>query len=149
MNNIQEILKQITGDCIAVRLWMLNRIVTGIFDETLRPHGIRGSQVNILVAASAFGPSTVRELCRVLHMDASTLSRAIARMKNRGWVVSEPSGDGKILRIRTTTQGLEMIRQIYPPWKEAQKKALGLLGDKAAEAIASAGNRQLLEGMTL
>ena len=44
---------------------------------------------------------------------------------------------------------LDMIRQIYPAWKEAQEKALGLLGDKAAEAIASAGNRQLLEGMTL
>jgi len=143
-----EILKHITGDCLAVRLRILNRMVTAIFDEALRPHDIRVTQANILVAVSAYGPSTVQQLCRLLHMDTSTLSRAVARIKTKGWLDTGPSGDGKILRIRTTPQGLEMIRHFYPAWKDAQKKAAALLGDTAAEAITAAGNRHLLEGMT-
>lgn len=140
-------LKQIAGDCIAVRLRILNRIVTTMFDKALRPYGIRASQLNIIVAVSAYGPSTVHQLCRVLHMDASTLSRSIARMKKKGWLESEPSGDGKIMLIRTTPLGLDMIRTVYQAWEEAQEKAAALLGDPAVEAISSAGNKRLLEGM--
>ncbi|MFC1515325.1 MarR family winged helix-turn-helix transcriptional regulator [Thermodesulfobacteriota bacterium] len=147
-NETEKILKHIVGDCLAVRLRMLNRMVTAIYDEALRPHDIRVTQANILVAVSAYGPATVQQLCRVLHMDTSTLSRAVARIKIKGWLDTEPSGDGKILKIRATPPGFEMIRQFYPAWKGAQEKAAALLGDTAAEAIAAAGNRHLLEGMT-
>lgn len=147
-NNTDEILKHIAGDCLAVRLRILNRRVTSIFDEALRPYDIRVTQANILVAVSAYGPATVQQLCRVLHMDTSTLSRAVARIKTKGWLETEPSGDGKILRIRITSAGLEMIQQLYPAWKEAQDKAADLLGDTAVDAITAAGNRHLLEGMT-
>ena len=68
----------IASNCLSVRLRLMNRKVGAIFDNALRPHGIRASQLNILVAVSAFGRVTSRQLCRVLHMDASTFSRALA-----------------------------------------------------------------------
>ena len=144
----QKILKDIADECIAVRFRMLNRMITQIFDEALRPFEIKASQLNILVAVATYGPVSSRQLCVVLHMDASTFSRAVSRIKKRGWLDTEPSGEGKILLIRMTEPGIKKIREIYPAWKKAQETAQTLLGKSATTAITDAGNRQLLNGMT-
>src|SRR3954451_12375489 len=39
---------RIAGECIAVRVRLINRVVTAIYDEALRPFGLRVSQANIL-----------------------------------------------------------------------------------------------------
>ena len=36
-----------TKNCLAVRLRLLNRVVTNLFDDALRPHGVKASQLNI------------------------------------------------------------------------------------------------------
>jgi DNA-binding MarR family transcriptional regulator len=147
-NDFHDEIKNMSMNCLSVRMRMLNRIVAAIFDEALRSHGIRASQLNILVAVSAYGPVTSRQLCQVLHMDTSTFSRAITRLKEKGWLHSEPSGEGKILKIQTTKKGLEKIKQVHPDWEKAQATVTKVLGDSTAETIIAAGNKHLLEGMT-
>ena len=120
---IQSLVREVALNCYSVRLRLLNRVVGAVFDEALRPHGIRASQLNILVAVAAYGPVTSRQLCRVLHMDASTFSRALSRLKSKLWIETEPSGEGKILLIRIGSRGLEKINRVYPDWQKAQKKA--------------------------
>ena len=36
-------------ECLVVRLRLLNRVVTNIYDDALRPWGVKASQLNILV----------------------------------------------------------------------------------------------------
>ena len=36
-NILQKIPNRIAGDCVAVRIRILNRVITGIYDEFLRP----------------------------------------------------------------------------------------------------------------
>ncbi len=148
LEDIQELVKKIALNCYSVRLRLLNRVVGSIFDEALRPHEIRASQLNILVAVAAYGPVTSQQLCRVLHMDASTFSRALSRLKAKLWIETEPSGEGKVLLIRIGTQGLEIIKAVYPDWQMAQEKTAAMLGESTAEMISSSGNRYLLKGMT-
>ena len=50
-NNIDTI----AGACIAVRLRLLNRVVTNLYDDALRPLGLKMSQLNILVATARIG----------------------------------------------------------------------------------------------
>lgn len=80
-------------------------------------------------------------------MDASTFSRAVSRMKERQWLISEPSGEGKILRIQATRRGREKIEQVYPLWEAAQAKAEAVLGETTSEMVIASGNKHLLEGM--
>jgi DNA-binding MarR family transcriptional regulator len=122
-------------------------MVGAIYDEALRPHGIKASQLNILVAVSAFGRVTSQQLCRVLHMDTSTFSRAVARLKKNRWLQVEPSGEGKILKIEVTKEGLKKIEQVYPDWQRAQAKAVEALGESTYEMIIASGNTHLLGGM--
>ena len=69
----QKMVNSIATNCLSVRLRLMNRMVGAIYDEALRPHRIKASQLNILVAVSAFGRVTSRQLCQMLHMGKTTL----------------------------------------------------------------------------
>ena len=143
----KKIVNSIAANCLSVRLRLMNRMVGAIYDEALRPHGIKASQLNILVAVSAFGKVTSQQLCRVLHMDTSTFSRAVARLKKNRWLQVEPSGEGKILKIEVTKEGFKKIEQVYPDWQRAQAKTVEALGESTYEMIIASGNTHLLGGM--
>ena len=42
----------IARTCIAVRLRLLNRVVTNLYDDALRPLGLKVSQLNLLVVTA-------------------------------------------------------------------------------------------------
>ncbi|MCF8131118.1 MAG: MarR family winged helix-turn-helix transcriptional regulator [Deltaproteobacteria bacterium] len=144
----KDMFKEITGNCIAVRLRILDRAVTSIYNQALRPHGIKTTQMNIIVVVSAFGPMEIKPLCRVLNMDASTVNRALKRIEKKGWLKSQPSGQGKSLMVSSTSEGLSLLQRAYPDWKRAQNKAEELLGEEAVRVLCGAGDKMLLEGMT-
>jgi DNA-binding MarR family transcriptional regulator len=143
-----KIVNSIATNCLSVRLRLMNRMVGAIYDEALRPHGIKATQLNILVAVSAFGRVTSRQLCRALHMDTSTFSRAVARLKKNRWLQVEPSGEGKILKIEVTKKGFEKIEEVYPDWQIAQERAAEALGESTSDLLIASGNKHLLGGMT-
>ena len=104
----------IAGECIAVRLRMLNRVVTNIYDEALRPLGLKVSQMNILVAAAKMGTARPAEISERLHLDVSTLSRNVERMKARGWLEVVPDDDGRAQPFRLTAQGRKLLEKAAP-----------------------------------
>jgi DNA-binding MarR family transcriptional regulator len=144
----QKMVNAIATNCLSVRLRLMNRMVGAIYDEALRPHGIKASQLNILVAVSAFGRATCQQLCQMLHMDPSTLSRAMKRLQKNHWLQIEPSGEGKILKVEVAHAGFKKIEDAYPDWQRAQDKTAEVLGESTAESIIAAGNKHLLGGMT-
>ena len=58
----------IAEQCIASRLRVLNRFVTNIYDEALRPLGLKISQLNLLVAIAKMGEAKPTVLCEMLHL---------------------------------------------------------------------------------
>ena len=76
----------IARDCIAVRMRMLNRVITNLYDEALRPLGVKVSQMNILVATAKLVLARPAQVCEILQLDTSTLSRNVERMRARGWL---------------------------------------------------------------
>ena len=88
------LLDRIAGDCIAVRVRLINRVVTAIYDEALRPHGLRVSQANILVAVARKGEARPADICRLLRLEKSTLSRDVEVMKAQGLAGVGPADRG-------------------------------------------------------
>jgi DNA-binding MarR family transcriptional regulator len=136
---LQNSVDTIAGECIAVRLRMLNRVVTNIYDETLRPLGLKVSQMNILVATAKLGTASPADVCGHLHLDVSTLSRNVERMKNRGWLETVPDEDGRAQPFRLTAAGSRLLQKTVPVWNEAQQRVQSLLGegfvDRLGEAV--------------
>src|ERR671912_2837156 len=126
---VQPMIDKIAGECVAVRLRMLNRVVTNIYDDALRPLGLKVSQMNILVAAAKMGTARPTEVCEHLHLDVSTLSRNVERMKARGWLEVVPDEDGRSQPFRLTSQGRKLLEKAIPAWSEAQQQVKATLGD--------------------
>ena len=131
----------IAGECIAVRMRMLNRVVTNIYDDALRPLGVKVSQMNILVAAGRMGTARPAEICERLQLDVSTLSRNVERMKARGWLEVIPDEDGRAQPFRLTNEGRKLLERAAPAWKKAQRKARSLLGDGVVDLLGKAVKR--------
>ena len=128
--------RTIASECLAVRLRRLNRIVTSLFDESLRPFGVKVSQLNILVAAAHQETARPADICRLLDIDPSTLSRNLRILNRQGWVeFLEDFGDARAQPFRVTASGREMIERAYPAWSVAQQQAEQELGPAAVAAL--------------
>ncbi len=125
----------IAGECLAVRVRTLNRAVTALYDEALRPHGLRVGQLNLLVAIAKMGTARPGDLCRILQMDKSTLSRDVEVMRRNGWLEVDDSADARARPLRLTAAGDALLEAVVPAWRQAQEKAEALLGVEAKAAL--------------
>lgn len=130
----------IAADCLAVRVRVLSRAVTSVYDEALRPHGLKVTQMNLLVALSLLGESRPSRLCDLLHLERSTFSRTIERMGRQGWVATTPDADARTHLVVVTDAGRALLERAKPAWDAAQAQACALLGEEGARAVLEAGN---------
>jgi DNA-binding MarR family transcriptional regulator len=130
-----EIVDRVGGECLAVRVRLINRVLTSLYDEALRPYGIRVSQGNILVVVARMGQARPAEVVRVLRLERSTLSRDVDVMKRAGWLESDPPEGGRSQILRVTPEGLRLLADSHPAWEKAQAEARKLLGDGGVDAI--------------
>ena len=135
-------IETIARTCIAVRLRLLNRVVTNLYDDGLRPLGLKVSQLNILIVTAKLGLARPAQVCDLLQLDASTLSRNIKPLQAHGWLEVVPDEDARAQPFRLTVQGRRLIEKAVPAWEEAQRRATELLGgegiallDKAARKL--------------
>jgi len=128
-------LETIVNECIAVRVRLLNRVVTRIFDDALRPLGVKVSQLNILVAAWKLDVARPQQVCEILHLDPSTLSRNVERMRASGWLEVVPADDARQQPFRITAQGRMLLSKAAPAWEKAQARAAKLLGKEGIGSL--------------
>jgi DNA-binding MarR family transcriptional regulator len=121
--------------CIAVRVRLINRVISAIYDEALRPFGLRISQANILSAVAHMSEARPVLVARILRIEKSTLSRDVELMKQKGWLESDPPTGGRNQTIRLTPQGNKLMGRIQPSWEKAQAEAKLLIGDDGEAAL--------------
>jgi DNA-binding MarR family transcriptional regulator len=137
-----RVANEIGRDCLAVRVRLLNRAITRIYDAALRPHGLTIAQLNLLISIANREPAPAGEVARLLSMEISTLSRNARLLKDQGLIEIEHAehGNGRILTL--TDEGSERLAELRPAWRAAQRDARGLLGDDATRSI-----KQLVDQM--
>src|SRR5271156_4068493 len=128
-------------ECIAVRVRLINRVITALYDEALRPFVLRISQANILSAVGYMGEVRPTEISRVLRIEKSTLSRDVELMKQRGWLESDPPAGGRNQTIRLTPEGKKLLGKIQPSWEKAQREAKLLIGSDGESALRQMASR--------
>ena len=132
--NLNDLADAIAANCMAVRIRRLNRQVTRIYEEELRPLGLTTAQLNMLVAIQKMDGPTAAEVSRALDLEKSTTSRNLAKMIEAGWV-----GTDKNLSL--TAAGGRMMRKALPAWERAQDAVRSELGDKAAGVLKNLGRK--------
>jgi len=125
---LKTTVEEVACNCLAVRTRILGRVVSQIYDEALRSHALKVSQLNILVVAARLGRATHAEVCETLRLDASTLSRNVKRLIASGWLEACESQDRRFQPFQLTSTGTKRLSNALEAWRAAQVKAEKLLG---------------------
>ena len=135
-----RIAQTIASDCVGARIRMLNRAISRIYDEEVRSHGIRFSQMNILTVVTLHGPIRPVDVGRLLSLEKSTLSRNVGLMEAKGWLASR-SGEGNSRLLEVTARGRRLLKGAEPAWRAAQARVTALLGEAASAELRRAADR--------
>jgi DNA-binding MarR family transcriptional regulator len=127
---------EIAESCTNARLRKLSRLVGTIYDEALRPVGLRGGQLNVLVALAMMREATTRRLAVTLGMDRTTLCRGLKPLEREGLVRDVPIAAGRERVLTLTEQGHARLKAAIPRWEAAQALVTQRLGPSMARELA-------------
>src|SRR5262245_9110380 len=141
-NKMPYITETISGECFALRVRMLNRALTALYDDAFRTLGLTANQFSLLTAVSRMKKATAKRLSTAMLMDPSTVSRSLERMRKEGWVKGTIGDDARSQELSLTEKGSHVLEQAFPLWQKAQVRVRKLLGRAGAYAL-----NELAEGL--
>jgi DNA-binding MarR family transcriptional regulator len=107
---------------------MATRSVTQLYDNALRPSGLRATQFHILAQICGSEGANITELTKALVIDQTTLTRSLALLERAGLVRFAAKKDGRVKFVELTPKGTRCLRKAEPLWAAAQKKMLQSIG---------------------
>ena len=114
--------------CVCNTLRMVSRVVTQLYDDCLRPSGLRVTQFSILAAVARQGEASLKQLEDELAIDQTTLTRSLTLLERDGVLERASHPDGRIKAMRLTSKGRRALEVARPLWAQAQGKVLRELG---------------------
>jgi DNA-binding MarR family transcriptional regulator len=117
--------------CVCNTLRMVTRVVTQLYDDCLRPSGLRVTQFSILAAIARLGEASLKQLEDDLAIDQTTLTRSLSLLERDGVIERASHPDGRVKAMRLTAKGRRALEVARPMWAQAQGKVLRALGTKA------------------
>ena len=117
--------------CVCNTLRMVTRAVTQLYDDVLRPSGLRVTQFSILATIARKGETNLKQLEEALAIDQTTLTRSVNVLEREGVIERATHLDGRIKAMRLTAKGRRALGRARPLWAQAQGKVLRELGTTA------------------
>lgn len=118
-----------TADCVCLNLRGAARAVTRMYDEVLKPSGLKATQFSVLAAVATEGPASMTVIAKALVMDRTTLTRNLKPLMDRGLVkVGKGADDRRQRRIVITREGKAALAKALPLWKKAHEQIITGIG---------------------
>ena len=106
------------------------RALSQLYDEALRPLGLKTTQFTILQALSLTGEVLQGRLGEILALDSTTLTRTLAIMKRRKWVATRQGRDGRERLISLSKAGREQLDLASLAWQGVQDRLHSQLSEE-------------------
>lgn len=116
--------------CLCASVRRASRALTQLYEEALRPTGIRGPQFTVLQALSLAGQVSQGKLGEILAMDSTTLTRTLGILVRRGWVSRTHGSDRREWRLGLTRKGKSQLNRAMVEWEKVQQAVEKRLGGK-------------------
>lgn len=118
-----------TSSCVCFNLRKTARAITQMYDEILKPSGLRSTQFSVLAVVAAKGPATMTALSKTLVMDRTTLTRNLKPLLDQGLVKAGKGADRRQRPIAITGDGEAALVLALPLWRRAQDRVVVGLGE--------------------
>lgn len=115
------------GECAYANLRLLSRVLGSVYDDALRPSGLRASQFALLWAIAAAEPVEVGRLGYLTLTDQTTLSRTVEKLRAARLISARAGDDRRQKLLSLTALGRARFAGALPLWEIAQQRARDLL----------------------
>jgi DNA-binding MarR family transcriptional regulator len=121
--------------CMCGSFRRTSRALTQLYEEALRPVGLRATQFTILQALSLAGEVSQGQLGEMLAMDSTSLTRTLGIMSRKGWVAERRGRDRRQRWLCLASAGEIKLKQVLPVWEKVQSRLQRTLGQKAWRSL--------------
>jgi DNA-binding MarR family transcriptional regulator len=117
--------------CLCSSLRRAARGLTQVYEEALRPLGLRVTQFTVLQVLALAGEVSQGRLGEMLAMDSTSLTRTLAIMVRQGWIAERRGADRRERLLRLSEAGAAQLNIALPAWEEVQARLRGRIGEQA------------------
>jgi DNA-binding MarR family transcriptional regulator len=121
--------------CTCASFRRASRLLSQIYEDALRPLGMRATQFTILQAFSLAGEVSQGQLGQMLGMDSTTLTRTLTIMSRQGWITKRRGEDRREWRMRLSKKGEAQFKSAMPFWQQAQDGLRERLGNQLSDNL--------------
>ena len=127
-SNFAQYLEPAQG-CVCFNIRKSARAITQLYEDALRPTGLRATQFTLLIATRVMGTATINDLAKGLVMDRTTLTRNVRPLEKQGFIRVMPGKkDRREREVTLTLAGQEILSEALPLWKTVQATVIEALG---------------------
>jgi DNA-binding MarR family transcriptional regulator len=123
--------------CTCFNLRKAARAITQLYDEFLRPSGLRATQFSLLTVVREVGTASMTELAEAAVMDRTTLKRNLELLEREGLVRIQAGSDARVREVALTAAAQKKLAEALPYWAKAQAHVTTQLGSGRAEQLLS------------
>ena len=109
-------------ECYCTQFRRSANALTRIYDDELRPVGLKISQVSLLRGLSRLGEASLTEVASEVSLDKTTISRNIKIMIDAGWVEILSQEDARVKIARLSQAGIRKLAESDVYWRRAQQR---------------------------
>ncbi|MFQ5804483.1 MAG: MarR family winged helix-turn-helix transcriptional regulator [Candidatus Methylomirabilales bacterium] len=114
--------------CACYNIRKAARAISQLYDDVLRPSGLRVTQFSILAVTRRLGPVTVTRLAEETVTDRTTLTRNLKILELQKLIRITPGHDRREREVTLTDRGRAALAQAHPFWKKIQAQVTQRLG---------------------
>jgi DNA-binding MarR family transcriptional regulator len=117
-----------TSPCLCSALRKATRAVTRIYDDALRPAGLRVTQFSLLRQLARRGALRMRDLSAAVVIEETALNRSVRALHGHGWIAIKTGADRRERMLSITAAGRALLAEAEPLWQAAQQRMNDQLG---------------------
>jgi DNA-binding MarR family transcriptional regulator len=106
--------------CACFNVRKAARAVTQLYDDMLRPTGLRATQLTLLMLLRGHGLMGINRLAEAAVTDRTTLTRNLAILEEQELVRVRPGEDARTRLVELTDAGETAMDAAVPLWQKAQ-----------------------------
>ncbi len=133
LNSVQ--CAEIGKACVCGNLRKASRLISQIYDEFLKPSGLKATQSALLMTIKGVGRVTISKLAKWTIMDRTTVTTNLKLLQKKGLVKTEPGEDKREGVVTKTDRGIDALLSGYPFWEEAQHHVAEIIGEDKSNSI--------------
>lgn len=116
---------------------LVNTLTRGVARE-VGPYGLSPAEYNLLRFCMEMGDCTATDLARVLPIDASRISRIVARLVDMDLLVRRRlRSDRRIVMLQLSPEGRELASNLYRRIREHEARLTNGIGEEELSTLAS------------